>query len=143
MTFVWGKKGAPQLLLLVFIWCKRTFFQNYIFWKKFLPWNANCNITCFVSKITKNPHRFGLYYAINSDVSNTIVSNIERTPTSFFKHRTNLKVFIYWLAWNDRTSNFEPNKAINRFTKLLIEQTRTLFFFWTLNELKCVHLLVI
>ena len=31
-----------------------------------------------------------------SDELNTILSNIERTRTSFFEHRTNSKVFIYW-----------------------------------------------
>ena len=46
------------------------------------------------------------------------------------------------LAWNERTSNIEPNRAFARFTKLFIELTRTSFF-RTLNELKRVHLLVI
>ena len=85
-----------------------------------------------------------------SDGSNTILSNIERTWTSFFEHRTNSNVFIYWwsnsntlfLASNDRTSNFEPNRALNRFTELLFKLTRTSLF-WTSNELKRVHLLVI
>ena len=85
-----------------------------------------------------------------SDVSNTILSNIVRTRTSFFEHRTNLNVFICWwsnsntlfLASNDRTSNFEPNWAFTRFTKLLIEQTRTSFF-RTLDEFELVHLWVI
>ena len=53
-------------------------------------------------------------------------------------------MFIYWLSnsntlflsSNDRTSNFEPNRAFTRFTKLLNEQTQTS------NEPKCVHLLV-
>ena len=69
----------------------------------------------------------------NSDGSNTILLNIKLTRTSFFEHQTNLKVFIYWwsnsntlfLASNDRTSNFEPKRAITRFTKLLLELTRT------------------
>ena len=50
-----------------------------------------------------------------SDGSNTILSNIDRTRTSFFEHRTNSDVFICWwpnsntlfLALNDRTSNFK------------------------------------
>ena len=39
-------------------------------------------------------------------------------------------------------TNIEPNRAFTRFTKLLIELTRTLFFL-TLYELERVHLLVI
>ena len=86
----------------------------------------------------------------DSDGSNTILSNIDRTRTSFFEHRTNSNVFIYWwsnsntlfLASNDRTSNFEPNRAFTRFTKLLFELTRTSLF-RTSNELEHVHLLVI
>ena len=31
-----------------------------------------------------------------SDGSNAILSNIDRTRTSFFEHRTNSNVFIYW-----------------------------------------------
>ena len=38
--------------------------------------------------------------------------------------------------------NIEPNRAFTRFTKLLIELTRTLFFL-TLYELERVHLMVI
>ena len=70
--------------------------------------------------------------------------------TSFFKHRMNSNVFICWwlnlntlfLASNDRTSNFEPNRAFTTFNILLIELTQTSFF-WTSNELKRVHLIVI
>ena len=84
------------------------------------------------------------------DGSNTISSNIEQAQTSFFEHQTNLNVFIYgwsnsntqFLASNGRTSNFEPNRAFTRFTKLLIELTRTSFF-RTSNELERVHLLII
>ena len=47
-----------------------------------------------------------------------------------------------FLASNDQTLNFEPNRAFIRFTKLLIEQTRTSFF-QTSNKLHHVHLLVI
>ena len=51
----------------------------------------------------------------SSDVSNTILSIIKQTQTSFFEHRTNSNMFIYWrsnlntlfLALNDHTSNFE------------------------------------
>ena len=32
------------------------------------------------------------------------------------------------LASNKRTSNIEPNRAFTRFTKLLVEQTRTSIF---------------
>ena len=70
-------------------------------------------------------------------------SNIKPTRTSFFEHRTNLNVFIYWwsnsntlfLASIDRTSNFEPNRAFTRFTKLLFQLARTSLF-WTSNELE-------
>ena len=87
---------------------------------------------------------------IISDGSNTILSNIDRTRTSFFEHRTNSNVFICWwsnsntlfLASNDRTSNFEPNRAFTTLTKSLIELTRTSFF-RTSNELERVHLMVI
>ena len=85
-----------------------------------------------------------------SDESNTILSYIERTRTSFFEHRTNSNMFIYWwsnsntliLASNDRTSNFKPNSAFTRFTKLLFGLIRTSLF-RTSNELERVHLLVI
>ena len=48
-------------------------------------------------------------------MSNTILSNIKRTRTSFFEHGTNSNVFIYWwsnsntliLTLNDQTSNFK------------------------------------
>ena len=50
--------------------------------------------------------------------SNTISLNIERTRTSFFEHRTNSNVFIYWwlnsntsiLASNEQTLNIEPKR---------------------------------
>ena len=88
--------------------------------------------------------------SFSSDGSNTILSNIDRTRTSFFEHRTNSNMFICWwsnsntlfLASNERTSNIEPNRAFARFTKLLIELTRTSFF-RTSNKLERVHLLVI
>ena len=90
------------------------------------------------------------FYTWSSDGSNNILSNIEQTRTSFFEHRTNSNLFIHWwsnsntlfLALNDRTSNFEPNRAFNRFTKLLFELNWTSLF-WTSNELERVHLLVI
>ena len=89
-------------------------------------------------------------YFKGSDGSNTILSNIDRTRTSFFEHRTNSNVFIYWwsnsntlfLASNEQTSNIKPNRAFTKFTKLLIELTQTSFF-RTSNELEHVHLLVI
>ena len=82
---------------------------------------------------------------IFSDGSNTILLNIDQTRTSFFEHRTNSNVSIslwsnsntLFLASNKQTSNIKPNRAFTRFTKLLIEQTRTS------NGLKRVHLLVI
>ena len=85
-----------------------------------------------------------------SDGSNTILSNIDRTRTSFFEHQTNSNVFICWwsnsntlfLASNDRTSNFKPNIAFTTWTKSLIELTWTSFF-RTSNKLKRVHLMVI
>ena len=89
----------------------------------------------------------------SSDGSNTIYrtsNKLEQNRTSFFKHRINSNMFIYmwlksnilFLASNDWTLNFEPNKAFTRFTKLLIKLTWTLFF-WTSNELEHIHLLVI
>ena len=85
-----------------------------------------------------------------SDVSNTILLNIERTQTSFYKHQTNLNVFIYWgsnsnnllLALIELTSNIELTKVFTRFTKLLIQLTRTSIF-QTSNRFERVHLLVI
>ena len=58
-----------------------------------------------------------------------------------------LNVFMHWwsnsnilfLASIDRTSNFEPNRAFTRFTKLFFELTQTSLF-WTSNELERVHL---
>ena len=74
--------------------------------------------------------------------------NIEWTGTSFFKHRTNLNMFIYWwpnsntwiLASNEQTSN-SKSLLLFRFTKLFIKQTRKSFF-RTLNRLESVHLLL-
>ena len=40
-----------------------------------------------------------------SDGSNTIISNIERTRTSVFEHRTDTNVFIIWESNFKRTSN--------------------------------------
>ena len=57
------------------------------------------------------------------------IGDLTQTPTLF-------------LASYDRTSNFKPNRAFTRFSKLLIEQNRTSVF-QTLNELEHVHLLVI
>ena len=70
-----------------------------------------------------------------SDGFNTTLSHIQRTQTSFFEHQTNSNVLMYWwsniktlfLALNDRTSNFEANRAFSRFTKLPIELTRASF----------------
>ena len=67
----------------------------------------------------QNRQRFGIWFlfqAFFSDGSNNILSNIEQTRTSFFEHRTNLNVFIYWwsnsntwiLASNERTLNVHP-----------------------------------
>ena len=89
------------------------------------------------------------FYRTSNDLKHHF-SNIERSRTSFFEHRTNSNVFIYWwsnsntlfLASNDWTSNFKPNRAFTRFTKLLFEVTRTSLF-RTSNELERVHLLVI
>ena len=47
-----------------------------------------------------------------------------------------------FLASNDETSNFEPNRAFTRFTKLLIKQTQTSFYRKS-NKLEHVHILVI
>ena len=63
------------------------------------------------------------------------LSNIEQT-------RRCSSIGYLFLASNDRTSNFEPNRAFTRFSKLLIEQYRTSVF-RTLNELERVHLMVI
>ena len=74
---------------------------------------------------------------INSDGSNTILSNIERTQMCLSigdQSRT-----PYFLLCR---MNIEPNWAFTRFSKPLIELTR-MAFFPTSKELKCVHLLVI
>ena len=44
-------------------------------------------------------------WLIHSDVSNTILSNIERTRTSIFEHRTDTNMFINWESNFERTSN--------------------------------------
>ena len=48
-----------------------------------------------IAKLITNFKGFNLLPLI-SDGSNTNLSNIERTRTSFFEHQMNLKVFIYW-----------------------------------------------
>ena len=83
-----------------------------------------------------------------NDGLNTILSNIERSRKSIFKHGTSLNVFIYWwsnlntlfLAWNEGTSNL-----IGLSLDLLNHSSNWLKydFFLTSNELKRVHLLVI
>ena len=53
-----------------------------------------------------------------------------------------IKLEHLFLASNDRTFNFEPNRAFTKFTKLLFELTQTSIFL-TSNEIERVHLLVI
>ena len=80
-------------------------------------------------------------------------TKLEWTSNKFEHHFWTLNilnVFIYWqansnalfLVLNEQALNIKPNRAITRFARLLIVQTWTSFF-WTSNELKCVHLLVI
>ena len=75
----------------------------------------------------------------SSDGSNTILSNIKRTPTSFYEHRM---IKLEHPTFGFQRKNIEPNRAFTRFTELLIELTRTTFFQIS-NELERVHLLVI
>ena len=78
------------------------------------------------------------------DGSDTILSNVDRTQTSFFEHWTNSKVFIYWwsnsntriLASNKRTSN--PKSLLNYSSNRLKHH-----FFPALNGPKRVRLLLI
>ena len=92
-----------------------------------------------------------IYKTVSSkDGSNTILSNTKQSQTSFFEHRTNSNVFIYWwsnsnilvLASKEQTLNIELNKAFTRYIKLLIELTQRSFL-RTSNEPKHVHLIVI
>ena len=95
------------------------------------PWKSE-KIMCWTEK--------------NSDGSNTILSNIEWTQTSFYEYQTNsngdrTRRPYFWLLTIEHR-NFEPNMAFTRFTKLLFKLTRASLF-RTLNELERVHLLVI
>ena len=77
----------------------------------------------------------------NSDGLNTILSNIERTQTSFFKHRMNSNTLI--LTSNEQTSNIEPkrtsldllnyssNRLDHNFSNIERTWTRSLFGNWT------------
>ena len=80
----------------------------------------------------------------HSDGSNTILSNIDRTRTSFFEHRTNSNMFICWwsnsntlfFASNELTSNLiGPSLDLLIYLSNIVVQTST--------QLKRVHLLVI
>ena len=92
--------------------CSKHFFLW--FWKKFIhefEWMGDRIDRKYLENKTLN-------LVLPSDRSNTILSNIERTRTSFFEHRMNLNVFIYgwsnsntlFLALIKWTSNNEPNK---------------------------------
>ena len=80
-------------------------------------------------------------FSTTSDGSNTILSNIKWTRTSFLEHRTNTNVVIYlWLnsntwilASNKRTSNIKPK---NPSLDLLIHWTDSSIIFQTPNELE-------
>ena len=79
------------------------------------------------------------FYRISNDLEQHF-SNFEQTRTcSDIDDRTRSPHF--WLRTIKR-SNFKPNRAFTRFTKLLFDLTRTSLF-QTWNKLECVHLLVI
>ena len=67
---------------------------------------------------------------------------LEACKKNKLEHVHQLVIELEHLIFGFKWSNFKPNKAFTRSTKLLIELTRTSFF-RTLNEFKCVHLLAI
>ena len=99
---------------------------------------GNLSFKSTINNKTTNPIHVG--NSNSSDGSNTILSNVERSRTSFFEHRMNSNTLF--LASNNQTSNFELDKAFTRFTKLLFELTRTSLFRKP-KELERFHLLVI
>ena len=107
----------------------RTKFRNYhtVLTHNFLSGQINSKSFTKGNWASFFPSKAYMYYFTVwkcYDGSNTILSNIEQTPTSFFEHRTNSNVVIYWwlnsntlfLASNEQNSNIEPSKA---FTSLL------------------------
>ena len=79
-----------------------------LWWKTFAVGLVMAQQIHVLTKIT-------LINILFSDGSNTILSNIERTRTLFFEHRTNSNVFIYW--WSNSNTLF---LALNEPTSILI-----------------------
>ena len=90
---------------------------------KEIQYMQNSFLKCAHSSAFCNFYDTFIVGRIGSDGSNTILSNIERTRTSYFEHQMNFNVFIYWwsnlntlfLALDYRTSNFEPNRAFTAY----------------------------
>ena len=94
-------------------------------------------------RILDNKEWMMWHCSFTSDGSNTILSNIDQTRTSNKLERVHLLVIeLEHPIFGFERTNIEPNRAFTKFTKLLIELTRTSFF-RTLNELERVHLLEI
>ena len=80
--------------------------------------------------------------------SNTILSNIERSRSSFFELRMYSNMFIYWW-WSNSNTLFYCLGKVEHWTLNLLDllnyssNSIRRHFFWTSNELEHVLLLVI
>ena len=103
--------------------------------------------TCFDERVSVFIRlSFHLWQSSSSDVSNAILSKIERTRTLIFEHRTNSNVFILkqsnWntliLASNEQTLNFELTSthyyAFLIFPTHLFSVNHQLFFYSSNGE---------
>ena len=71
--------------------------NHKLFCESWFLFSVRVNVTC---------HRMIMSSKNFSDGSNTILSNIEeRTRTSFYEHRTNSNVFIYWWSKLEHQTN--------------------------------------
>ena len=111
------------------LFCQKTVKKKYVFFSiEHFSWNLRSR---YDKECLQN---CGFY----TDESNTILSNIEWTWASFFKHWRNLNVFVY--GWSNSNTQFLA--SLTRFSKILIEPTWTLLF-QTSNRLERFNLLVI
>ena len=102
-----------------------------------------------VEHISFSNYLFAALLSIHiSDGSNTVFSNIDRTRTSFFEHRTNLNVFMMIelehmnFCFEQMDMEHQTLKAFTKYTRKFTKQTETSSF-RTLIGLKRVHLLLI
>ena len=131
----WLTKHPTDFVIVPFLVCWFLLLSSWSLWKK-IHWCLK-----YFSLVWLFHKFFDIHYFYLVIGRTPFFSNIQRTWTCSF--------IFWWLNWNtlffalnNWTSNFKPNRAFTRFTKLLIELTRTSFF-RTSIKLESVHILVI